>query len=111
MTLKLQIVCTGGGSHAPVPFGFCTFHASDDRVRIIRTIGRRGLRAELATVDQESKSLLASVRQEVQRLDDQCPRCKRHPKYNQQTLRRIVETIAATGATKWTLDVSSYECP
>lgn len=79
----VEFVCTDRGSHAPVKFGYVAFDELDDEEPItpVSFIRTRGTAAGEYNV--------------TSRLDDRCPRCGRHPRYNDQTLRKIAAGVLA----------------
>lgn len=77
--VALEFVCTDQGSHAPIAFGFITFAEHEDRpTAFIRT--HRIERGE----DQYSE-----------RLDERCPRCRRHHRLNRDTMHRLAIALLA----------------
>jgi hypothetical protein len=78
--VNVQFVCTDRGAHAPLSFGWVSYSELDD---------------DEPPVFIRSRGVEPGHDQLSHRLDDKCPRCGRHPKYNAQTLHKIVAAILA----------------
>lgn len=83
--VAVEFVCTDRGAHAPVAFGFVSYSEWDDEEPITPIVFTR--------TRGVGKEVSPGAGQLSDRLDDRCPRCGRHPKYNAQTLRRIAAAV------------------
>lgn len=82
--VSVDFVCTDRGSHAPVQFGWVTWSEDDD----VEEAGPANIFIRSRGVESGSSQL-------APRLDDRCPRCGRHPRYNTLTLRQIAAAMLA----------------
>lgn len=81
--ISVRFVCSDRGGHAEVEFGWVTW-SEDDNVD-----------DETAEVFVRSRAVEPGSAQLASRLDDKCPRCGRHPRYNTRTLREIAAAVLA----------------
>jgi hypothetical protein len=81
--VAVRFVCTDRGGHAEVEFGWVDWSENDN-------------------VDDGSAGVFIRSRgsepdgsQFASRLDEKCPRCGRHPRYNTTTLKKIAAAVLA----------------
>ncbi len=89
---SVRFICTDEGRHAPIHLG--TYYAeyalgAPDHAPVW---ARAGTDATFVTSRKTGTQRLTGG---ALKMDEQCPRCHRHPKYNAKTLRKICAGAAA----------------
>jgi hypothetical protein len=85
--VAVDFICTDRGNHGPVQFGFASYAEGDDDV--VDDLG------PVPLTFVRTRGVMPGDNQQSQRLDDKCPRCGRHPRYNERVLRAIASAVLA----------------